>query len=116
MDHERPQHSGNQCNTASPPDSCIKQKETHPRLGLANNCLVGEGTAVAVDEASELSLSLSPMGCIVDPPAGCSGIMGASEGSLASFALAKDFWSSLMGELEDLGGLLWCWGLWLLLC
>lgn len=77
-------------------------KRTHPRLGLANSCLVGEGTAVAVDDASELSLSLSPMGCIVEPPAGCSGIMGASGGSLAIFALAKDFCSSLMGELSIL--------------
>ena len=65
---------------------------------------MGDGTAVAVDDASELSLSLSPMGCIVEPPAGCSGIMGASGGSLASFALAKDFCSLLMGELSILAG------------
>ena len=33
----------------------LGERQTHPLLGLANNCLVGDGTAVPVDEAEEES-------------------------------------------------------------
>lgn len=77
---------------------------THPRFGLANRFFVGEGTAVpaddAEDESSPSSWPLSWSGYIGEADAlfmpGWSRIGGASGGSLASFALAKDFCRSLM--------------------
>lgn len=57
---------------------------THPRAGLENNCLVGDGTTVPADETDELSSSTSSWGSMP-------GTGGSSDGYLASFALAKDF-------------------------
>ena len=62
----------------------FKYIKTHPRAGLENNCFVGEGTTVPVDETDEVSSSTSSWGSMP-------GTGGSSDGNLASFALAKDF-------------------------
>lgn len=73
-------------------DSNVREN-TDPLLLRANRFLVGEGIKVPVEEteeAEEPSSSWCSSGMCIGS------YMGTSDGSLASLALAKDFWSSLM--------------------
>lgn len=66
------------------------QKSTNRRPARAKSCRVGDGTSVPVEEIEEAEEPSSHASSFID-----SGI-GASGGSLANLALAKDLWRSLI--------------------
>ena len=79
---------------AQPLESDTRGTEhTHPPLLRANRFLVGEGISVPVEETEDVE---EPSSSWCSSGMRVGSYMGTSDGSLASLALAKDFWSSLM--------------------